>query len=279
VNRVSIATLLRELDVEVIPLPIRYRLPAGFIQAWGNQFYIFDIIRQAAQALTNERLLVFDSDCLFVRSVEEMEAAIDRHGALTYTIELDKAPEFQINGLSRLEMAEIGRKVFGIDTDFVHYSGGEMFAASASELRALVPLLDRLWDYSVQSSKRLFPHEEAHALSILYRAMGYKDFTANQYIKRIWTTLRKGNVAPDDLDLTVWHLPAEKKRGFGRLFKDCANRSSEFNLTQESDEIRRYYSRIMGVPARGPLKFTLDLSAKMLEHSGKYLNKLTQAIS
>jgi hypothetical protein len=253
------------LNVEVVHLPITYRLPAGFVSSWGNQFYIFDIIKYTARTLTNERIIVLDSDCLFVKPVDEMESAIDTHGALTYTLYLSDSPDHIVNGLSRRDLATVAKNVFGLDTGFVHYAGGEIFASTAAECRAIQPLIDRLWEYTVANNNRLFPHEEAQALSIIYQMRGYADSSANPYIKRIWTLLRKSTASRSDSSLTVWHLPAEKKSGFRSLFRDCINPDSDFSRARHQNDLRAYYGRVMGVPRRGPFKFSRDLSAKVRE--------------
>jgi hypothetical protein len=262
VDGVQIEAELRRLNVLVIDLPITYRLPRGFVNSWGNQFYIFDIIRYAAREFGDERIFVFDSDCIFIRPIDEMEAAIDSHGTLTYTLYLDEPADHVVNGLSRRDLATIANKVFGLRTDFVHYSGGEIFASSAAECRAIEPLILALWDETIKDSEGLFVHEEAHALSILYRVRGYTDSTANAYIKRIWTLLRKRTALREDLDLIVWHLPSEKKMGFVKLFRDCVDPGSGFSSSSPS-ELLCYYRRVMGVPHRGLLKFTRDCSSKI----------------
>jgi hypothetical protein len=265
VDGVELERHLQRLNVEVVRLPIVHRLPAGFVNSWGNQFYIFDIVKYAARMLTNERILVFDSDCLFLKPVDAMEAAIDTYGTLTYTLYLNDLPDRLVNGLGRRDLAMIAQRVFGLQTDFVHYAGGEIFASTVAECRALEPLIDRLWAHTIENGSGLFPHEEAHALSILYRAAGYADSTANPFIKRIWTTLRKTTALRTDAGLTVWHLPAEKKSGFRTLFRDCINPHSEFSLTHDRNELLSYYGRVMGIPRRGPRKLSLDVAAKVWE--------------
>lgn len=48
--------------------------------------------------------------------------------------------------------------------------------------------------------------------------MGFDDSTADKYIKRLWTTVKCDNVEPGDEKLSLWHLSAEKKYAFEKMF-------------------------------------------------------------
>jgi len=68
--------------------------------------------------------------------------------------------------------------------------------------------------------KMLFPvsytHlEEAHFLTLIYAAHSILPGGLNPYLKRIWTGIRTRNVVQDDANLTIWHLPWEKR--FGKM--------------------------------------------------------------
>lgn len=49
VDGVDAAKAVDQWRVRVVNLPINYRLPRGRVKAWGNQFYIFDIIKYLAE--------------------------------------------------------------------------------------------------------------------------------------------------------------------------------------------------------------------------------------
>ena len=70
-----------------------------------------------------------------------------------------------------------------------------------------------LWkyNYTLYEKKENKLNEEAHFLSLIYHHLGYDNIYANPYIKRMWTALRHDNIAKGDENLTIWHLPAEKK--------------------------------------------------------------------
>ena len=106
VDGVSFAELFRQWRVEVVTLPITYRLSKGEVKSWGNQFYIFDIIDWMAAATQTARWIVLDADCVWIRPADEIERAIDEHGVLTYELGDDEhAADEAINGLSRDGMA------------------------------------------------------------------------------------------------------------------------------------------------------------------------------
>ena len=90
-----------------------------------------------------------------------------------------------------------------------------------------------MWNKNLQAIERgqRWCREEAQFLSLLYHRHGYKEGTANPFLKRIWTASGFGhfrNTAAEDRDLLVWHLPAEKRFGFLDMFREVCNEKSEF---------------------------------------------------
>ncbi len=265
VDGVNIARAFDQWGVSVVYLPINYRLPRGRAEAWGNQFYIFDIIKYLAESGQHERYLVLDSDCVWVRPVADLQEAIGRHGVLTYLIdEREHAAGQPINGLSREGMARFLGNIGGKIRESVPYCGGEIFAATLHEVKRLAGEIDSLWAHVLASEKDA-PKEEAHLLSIMYAGNGYEIGTANPFIKRIWTTFKRNNVEASDFGLTIWHLPAEKMFGFRRLFLERLGNRRDYRDIAGLGFGPEAYGLAMGIPRRSANKLVRDVAAKLLQ--------------
>ena len=92
--------------------------------------------------------------------------------------------------------------------------GGEMLFARGDLLPGMLKTARDAYRESIQrhvAGKKKF-NEEAHLLSYVYEVFGGKDFSANDFIKRIWTDRGVySTVTGEEGDLTIWHVPAEKK--------------------------------------------------------------------
>ncbi|MFM5924090.1 MAG: hypothetical protein ACKOPG_07905 [Novosphingobium sp.] len=271
IDGVDLGQLLACWGVKVIELPITYRLPLGIVGSWGNQFYIFDVLDWFSVNSPAQRVIVLDSDCLWLRPVDEMARTIDHCGALTYELGGDEHPEDSaINGLSRAEMALFLAAQGGAELADIPYFGGEIFAASIEVTRRIAMRGKALWP-QVLCQVPNAPREEAHLLSIIYALEGIKRGTANAFIRRMWTTFHHHNLARSDRDLAIWHLPAEKKTGFADMFASIAA-SPHLHPARDQAGLgltREHYARAMGWPRRRPWKLVRDLGLKLVEKLGR----------
>ncbi|MGH6785380.1 MAG: hypothetical protein ACREBO_01000 [Novosphingobium sp.] len=257
VDGLDLAEWFERSGIEVVTLPITYRLPRGSVGSWGNQFYIFDVLDHAAAAPPAEQLIVLDSDCLWRRPVAAMAVAIDQHGALTYELGPAEHPAGEaINGLSRAGLARFVARHGGPPRASTPYCGGEIYAARAEVTARIAARARALWP-EVLAQGEDAPREEAHLLSAIYAIEGLAIGTANPFIRRMWTTFRRNNLAASDEALTVWHLPAEKRTGLADLFARLA-----------ADRPLGELARAVGHPRRSPHKFVRDLSLKLREKLG-----------
>lgn len=265
IDGLDVSQILNQWRVKVVYLPITYRLPVGRVQRWGNQFYILDVIRHLAEYGRHERYVILDADCVWIRPVSALERAIDRYGVLTYILgEREYGTTDLINGLSRQGMARFLGSVGGKPHDAIAYCGGEIFAAKQKEIDKLAGQIDAIWS-RVLAAEQDTPKEEAHLLSILYAMHGYEIGTANLFIKRIWTNLKHNNVEISDLDLTIWHLPAEKRTGFHDLFLKLKAAQSDYRDPLILGFRPDAYKLAMGIPRRNSSKLVRDLALKLRE--------------
>lgn len=267
--------LTKKLQVKLIKLSLTYRTPDGYYGSWKNQFYLFDILKHivSANSEDNANYVILDSDCVWLRSADEIESKIDQYGLLTMTADVDDDTEFVMNGLSRNDMRTIYEEMLGRKINHVpYYFGGEWFAANVREIKKVVRELDEVWEENMERyarNKAKF-NEEAQMLSYVYYKLGYKEKTANRIIKRMWTQLKGfNNVVEGDRALTIWHLPSEKKLGLARLYREIICPDSFFWSAPDGDSILNYMSRIMGIPKRSFYKTIIDAKSLLF---GKVLN-------
>lgn len=270
VDGVDVANALHQWRVRVVHLPISYRLPAGRVKVWGNQFYIFDIIKYLAEFGERERYVVLDSDCIWMRPITEIDKAISRNGVLTYLIGGNEHAQTEpINGLSRQGMARFMRSLGGKSHESIPYCGGEIFAATLREIKRLAEQIDSVWPCVLADEKEA-PKEEAHLLSVLYAMNEYEIGTANVFIKRMWTTFKRNNIEASDFNLAIWHLPSEKMFGFQTLFRNLVNGSGDYRDPVALGFRPDAYGLAMGIPRRSGGKLIRDVTAKLLQRVTRY---------
>lgn len=272
VGGIDLEALFARWGVEVRRLPITWRLSSEAVSAWANQFYVFEILQHLAANPIAERVLVLDNDVIWLRPVTAMAEAIDRHGALTYLLDdADYTGTSMINGLSGEGMARFVARHGGPVADAIPYCGGEIYAATQGMTLRFAERAKALWP-DVSSQAPDAPREDGHMLSVLYALERVEIDTAKGYIRRLWTTFHFHNLLPADRELTIWHLPAEKKTGFADLFAQItanpalhpAHDAAAMGLTYAN------YAHVMGYPRRGPVKLVRDLSLKVIEKLRKW---------
>lgn len=265
-----IALLLHRLGVREVTLPLTHRLPAEAASRWGNVFYELDILAHFAAHDSAASLLLADSDCIWRRPFAPFEARLRAAGCLLYALQPRDQKNYQgdvlINGMSRRRMAELSASLFGrAPAGEMPYQGGEFSAFTRAWAVAAQPLAQRLWQQAgAEATAPDGIRTEEHVWTILAAAMAVKPGGANDIIRRIWTNFDAANARSEDLDLTLWHLPAEKKFGFRRMWQaiEAAGTPPESLSAEVLNEMTR---RFMGVPQRGPRKTALDIADKARE--------------
>jgi hypothetical protein len=117
-------------------------------------------------------------------------------------------------------------------------------------------------------------NEEAHALSFIYDTLGYRHGTADAFIRRMWTAFDWYDVRPSDLELSVWHLPSEKRYGIRRLFGELKSLDSLLWTAPPGAPLRQHLGRKLGVPSRTRLKLFADLAAAIPHKARRLLGRI-----
>lgn len=256
----DIETFLRDLGVQVISIPLTHQTPPQYFGAWRNQFYLFDMIEYISNNMAEyEYHFILDSDCVWLKGAESLAVDIEKNGLLTY--EIDYPGDKTVNGLSRAEARQIYLELgVQLDQELPKYFGGEFFAANIESTKKVASAISDVWEYSLKRFEKGKPkfNEEAQALSYIYQKLGFPSGTANPHIRRIWTQRNFVNSNDDDLVLSIWHLPAEKRYGLKRLYYRVIDQGSEFWRLKNTTSFRSYLSKCLGVPKSSQEKLLKD---------------------
>lgn len=211
VDGIPLADFFRETKIEVRRLDLTYRTPKDWYGSWRNQFYLFDILRCLSENYAGN-FLILDSDVFITQNLLPVFQEIQKKRVLCYECGDDASG--QINGISISQMKSLYTDFSsGMDPEGIRYRCGEIIAITSDVIPDMLRCFYDLWkyNYTLYEKKENKLNEEAHFLSLIYHHLGYDNIYANPYIKRMWTALRHDNIAKGDENLTIWHLPAEKK--------------------------------------------------------------------
>lgn len=264
VDGLDLGSFLSGLGVEVKTLPFTYKPPDGYYPAWRNQFYVLDIVKDMPSIAGAQRFVVLDSDCLIVSDLGGLYSEIDDKGVLLLGNATN--PDWRTNGLNAYEMKEVFEELDGVPMDHLpRYYDGELFAASRAGIEALAPDIDPVWATCLerhQAGKLKF-NEEAHFLSYLYHRHRFTQHEPTRRVRRIWTQRPYSNTKASDIEIDIWHLPAEKTRGIRRVF-DGVRRPHSWFWTLPSDSWRKELAEMVGIGGRRPVKRIHDLRYRLI---------------
>jgi len=128
-------------------------------------------------------------------------------------------------------------------------------------LNALVHDARDVWERvrAAQADGQPVALEEAHLVSVLAAHKGLTIGNGNRHVRRIWNgTLSPSSVTSEDLLLTMWHLPSEKRFGFRRLYNDIAKVGLTEWIRLPEATWRASVAGRMGIPRRRVSKRVRD---------------------
>lgn len=254
----QVQTALEALSVRILDIGFGQPYPPSFNLRYRGAFHMLDVVHWFADHLADDELgLIVDPDCIWVRDARELLEQLVRDRTLFYCI--DAPPDRNIQGITRKDLS---RMFSEIDDAFLPpeppmWVGGELCgfvgstARTASELIATVTSRNLTrWRQGKETLKT-----EEHVLSYVFARMGATN-NASDHLARIWTGPWFRNVTEDirdnEFELTIWHLPGEKKRGLYRLFHEVEDPNS--NLWKlDGDELRTHLARRVGI-IQGPVR-------------------------
>lgn len=256
---VDFRAFLAELGVETRLLPfVEFCPPPQFGTEFRNAFYKLEVLRELARPDADAGSLLLDSDCVWTRPMPALlELLRQPQTLLLLDAEPDTGPDTKVHGLSRRDIGDLYRQLDPAYPVAVprHY-GGEILGGSRDRLAELAGRLHTLWhnvlrDYPAApprfaSGRSLFDGDE-YLTSFVYNSLAQPGLDASPFIRRIWTSYRKTDVRPTDMELGIWHLPNEKNQGLPLLCRRVLDRNSLFWRTPPAD-LAPYLGRFLGVP-------------------------------
>ena len=238
IDGIEISKLIKQYNIEIVDIPNITKAPSDYHNAWNIQFTLIDIMKWiGSNVAPNDHVYLLDSDVIFNKPIsQEMTDMINKNKAIIYTRDYDL--DHPVNGLSRRQLAQIANEMsHGNFSDDFSYAGGEILGCLGSELSRLASLSRENYNKSLErhaNGQNKFLTEE-HLFSYVYQLLGYVPNSANPFIKRIWTDRSLHcNVTGNEHDYIFWHLPAEKKRGFYKLFKSYKYVNGQYKLNTKN---------------------------------------------
>lgn len=249
----NLGTLLAGWDVEVIFTEFNHKPPKDYYPAFQNQFYIFSIMECITKHQSNpdDNYLVLDSDCIFLKPADPLFKEAAPTGFISF-FDLSPADDV-INGLSMYDLRDIYEKLLNEKiSEIPSYHIGEFFLSSVTNIRKFhndfIEVWPQLLKLHEQGEKKF--NEEAHTLSFLYFKNGFRARHPYPFMKRIWTNpLFYRNAEPKDVDLIIWHLPAEKTFGLRKLYNYFRNQVSNYGFDMSDKNFIDVVQKAVAVPS------------------------------
>ncbi|MDG4857713.1 hypothetical protein P8605_06005, partial [Streptomyces sp. T-3] len=196
---------------EVRIAPFRHSPPPGFVaEPMRGCLYLLD----ALEATAGEDVLFVDPDVICVAPLDGLFAGLgDAVGGYL----VDYPEDCDVYGQTRAGAGSL-HQLLGSHGELppAHY-GGECYWMPAARTPEVLHHTERAWTLSLErhaQGRSWLPTEE-HLLGYPLNRMRVTDL--RPYVRRIWTSARTRTVDGTERAVPLWHLPAEKQRGFQAL--------------------------------------------------------------
>jgi hypothetical protein len=224
-KEVRIERILQKLEVELTYVPFTFDPPERIGKRFKGCFYIFDGIL----AMTESTLFI-DPDVLCMHSLDthffnSLERA-HKIGALDLYFPANK----EVNGLTHLEAIANFSRVSGKQIQENFHVGGEAFFLPISLKKTFLNEVINYFNIAKLNPQDSFLPTEEHIFSVLLPLFKYSKM--NHIVNRIWTSksYRKIEGGSFEQGLPLWHLPAEKTRGFLDVYNLILEDKSNLDL-------------------------------------------------
>ncbi len=261
-NGASLHDVLNKLSVTRVFLPYeKFVPPQGASRKFRNAYYRFDVIQALAeQAGTEDALILHDSDCVWIRAVNDLARKIPVQGLWLSAPRPLYPPQLRYPfKQSRADFGALYRAISpAYPEPFPKYYGGEFIGGRRAAFQQLRAELEWVWQrvaaMNCQAPVRLangegiYDNDEYILNFICNRGVMPVTLTTG-WMRRIQTLEGLRDVRLADMDLTLWHLPSEKRRGLLSLTAQALDRASPFWQTPLA-EFANYLGAYVGIPKR-----------------------------
>jgi hypothetical protein len=228
---------LRVLAVQTVLCPSLYVDDPCVYNAFPGCLFTLDALAHWAQEHDgqSDALILLDPDCIVLNCFDDLlHDAVEQQCMLAF--EMESAPDSVINGQTRRSLSRLLADYLGMPVcQPIRYFGGEFYVVPTIRLHELAHDIDALWQWLKQRNvgEAADQMTEEHLLSMIFGRRINDVRAANSHVKRIWTGDNYNNVDGSEARLAVWHLPAEKKRGFVKLYR-CWKRIGGFSRLDDA---------------------------------------------
>jgi hypothetical protein len=269
----NVKNILQDIGVEIHYLPFEsFRPPAKFSTLFTNAFYKFDVM-QALGSEPDTPTILLDADCVWARPNDEIKAEVVSGTLLLYDVHEESDPDKRVDGLSRRERGLTYKRIHpDYPASAPIHIGGEIIAGIGRHFKVLAEkllisyrtILEKFEDEPPQfaDGRKIFDGNE-NLGSMIFNMMDVSWENADNYIKRIWTGHSFKNIERSDVELSIWHVPAEKQMGIPQLFEQALDLTSQFWQTP-IHTFNRYLGGYLGIPKRKLTLGSLTASGKKL---------------
>ena len=242
------------LGVEVLQIDFAHRPPEGFFGLFNASLFSVDAVVEMSRRYPDEDLCLMDPDVLAMRPLDPLFADVRTSiGALPIPV----PPEEEMNGLSALQAADLHRELDPTLAGPPEHFGGEVYTFRAETMGPVVERAEAAYALALDLHARDLPKftTEEHLFNYALRRATVSRL--DDRVRRIWTAPRFRELGHDPEHLVMWHLPAEKDRGFPGLVPVALDRESWF-WTASGEEFRSRLGAAFGIPRRDVRRWSYD---------------------
>lgn len=261
-ENIDLNAFLLDLGVDIVRIEHRWR-PEFFEVTSSSNFFIFDILDYfEVHAQEEDHFVIADPTCLVASGLSPLFRKLEEDLYLALGVEV--APDDIIDHMTRRDAAALYGALRGTRQPLIApYIGSEFFGISGKKLGAFLAVAR---DSFAINNRRALSHlpylaEASHFLSFILCQLDLMQSNINLYVRRIWTGWKPNNSLRSDLDLLVWHVPAEKDLGLRKLAKRIAadHRKGRSGIPMKKAEI----ANLLGIGRPRWLRFSHMLRAAM----------------
>lgn len=219
------------IDVVTQLVPFTRQPPENIPRTFMASLYYLDVLRH----LRSTYNILLDPDVLCVDRLQFIPGFPSQcPGALTLSYE----PDRRVNGLSRRQASKVHSEL-GLSPGMPDYYGGEIYVLPRDLLPEIEHYAELAWQYTLNAGQSNEPcfYTEEHIMNFVLAHFSVVNLRSS--VRRIWTTHRHRTVTGFEGELSLWHLPAEKGRGFRAMYAPAVRSSSWFWQADRSDFVRR----------------------------------------
>lgn len=227
---------LNQLQVSTVICTSRYIDDPAFKNDFPGCLFSLDVIEHLVRARSGgfSYLVLLDSDCIVRYRFDAMVDELVKNEKTMFAYELGYPANTDINGQSRASLTLALSYFSGqmVASPIPAY-GGEFLAVSANVLPELAKRIEIFWEWMKSEGVHSLGNglTEEHVMSVIFAEQKELVHNARKMIKRIWTASVYSNVDGSESQVPIWHLPAEKKRGFAKLYRYWSKRNGFAGLS------------------------------------------------